>query len=118
MVMAKTWKDFQTERVRQVTEEGREVPHGVLGYVHYGCRCDVCRTENAARHRAAREDRKARAHEAPNHGTYSTYVNWGCQCSACHEVGTRTLREQAAKRRATQLAQKRGKRGRVRNADK
>ena len=111
MTMARTWREFQQERARQVREEGREVPHGVLGYVHYGCRCPICKAENSARHKAAREARKLRASEAPNHGTYSTYVNWGCQCDACHAIGTQTLREQAAKRREAVLAQNKRKLG-------
>jgi hypothetical protein len=104
------WKDFQRLRIERA-EAGlaEDVPHGVLRYIHYGCRCDICKAANSARHKAAREARKQRAHEAPNHGTYSTYVNWGCQCGPCHEIGVQTLRDQAAKRRENVLAKNKRK---------
>jgi len=61
--------------------------HGGAGttYVHYGCRCDVCREANRSRNARRRAERVA-APKDPNdkrHGTPSFYANHGCRCDRC-----------------------------------
>ena len=63
--------------------------HGVTRYDDYGCRCQVCRTANAERHRELRARRAAtRPENDPflEHGSKSTYINYGCRCAACTEA--------------------------------
>lgn len=59
--------------------------HGTTGY-RYGCRCHLCRADNAAQAREGRARRAAaldRLADQLDHGLKSTYVNYGCRCEAC-----------------------------------
>lgn len=69
------------EFVSEVPCDGRRYPSG--------CRCPLCRTANAKKHREFRAARKAKILSDPTvakHGLRSTYVNWGCRCQKCTDA--------------------------------
>lgn len=60
--------------------------HGLGGYRHGACRCDICRQANSAAVTDYRRRRRAWAREHPEtirHGTRSAYLDDGCRCEPC-----------------------------------
>lgn len=55
------------------------------GYGNLGCRCEPCRTANAAKQREDRARRATRKVPDHVHGTANGYGNWRCRCDACRE---------------------------------
>jgi len=43
------WRNDRRRRLE--ANRGRRLPHGLSGYVHHGCRCDVCRAAKARSNR-------------------------------------------------------------------
>jgi hypothetical protein len=74
------------------------IEHGINGYVHYGCRCEICTAANTARIAAARARRLARPVPSRVHGTLNGYNNYGCRCERCTEAHSADLRDRRAKR--------------------
>lgn len=56
------------------------------GYNNLHCRCEACRSANAAKQRVDREARNHRPIPPHVHGTANGYGNWRCRCAACREA--------------------------------
>ena len=95
-------------RTRVPRDLPSHVTHGVSGYSHYRCGCDVCRTAavragNETRHRLYDERVRRRGrwvHLRAPHGTITGYSTYGCRCLPCTAALTEYRREQRARARA------------------
>lgn len=73
---------------RTLCFECQGAPHGELATYSAGCRCDLCRSANAAYMRDIRKGiRKTRKRwrQVSDHGTESRYQG-GCKCDDCHSA--------------------------------
>lgn len=58
--------------------------HGTRNaYERHKCKCNECRSVNAARASKNRQRRYMQKTPPNIHGLHSTYVNWGCRCAEC-----------------------------------
>jgi hypothetical protein len=71
-------------------------------YIYFSCRCELCKTANAAEQRRMNDNRVARLSELKTHGTYASYTNWKCRCEPCKAAGKATNDAAAARRKASQ----------------
>ena len=79
------------------------VTHGnVSTYIHYGCRCDLCRRANTDRTLEANEYRavKRLLGAELSHGKPSTYANHGCRCDECRKAWSEACKDYYQRRKA------------------
>jgi hypothetical protein len=71
--------------------------HGTRSmYNHRGCRCETCRSANAASKKALRRVNSLRLQDAP-HGSVNAYLNWGCRCEPCKAAHSANLKDRRAR---------------------
>lgn len=87
-----------------------EPSHGSVTRYRRGCRCDRCRSANAAYFREFRASMRAqgRVPYGTKHG-YSGYVNYGCRCEVCTEENRAMAREQWRKHSAKRMESRRAR---------
>lgn len=81
----------------------RPLEHGTIhGYELHRCRCQDCRSANAARAADLRRRRASRRDTATfTHGQYG-YTNWGCRCDVCSAAHSARCKSDYRKRLARQ----------------
>lgn len=63
---------------------GPDTPHNASTYANLGCRCAVCRADEARKDARRRQRRVGMPlPEGVEHGTEHAYDNWMCRCDAC-----------------------------------
>lgn len=92
--------DVPDKRREQVALADDDPRHGTAnGYGNHGCRCDSCRTANAATPRAYLARVRAEGRVLGEHGSEVAYDS-GCRCTECRERHNERWRIREQARRA------------------